>query len=257
MKYLIPLTSLCLLSSLSALPINNPAAPQLTFKGLWMREDAFAGVKMGYEKESVSNRGLFIQGEEPLKLNEASFLKNLGTFTLNYLDRLELYGSLGSIQGRLSYAPLFTPLLNLYELKSGWVAGCGGRLLLSQWGNCVLGMDGKAEWINPHVNLAIQAGSPLKESYAFQAFEWQTSLALSYTANFLTPYIGAKYSSMKGTLKALTSPINPQDVLKLKSSHRLGMSIGFTLSPGSLFDITFESQMIDEEGWLVGGQLKF
>ncbi|MGR3973827.1 MAG: hypothetical protein QRY72_04600 [Candidatus Rhabdochlamydia sp.] len=250
MKYLTLISTLLTTFSLHALPIGNPSAPQITFQGLFLEDDAFAGAKLGYEKRVISNRELFIKAPLNVTLSEASLMKDLGTLTLNYLDRLEIHGSLGSVQGKLAYLLPLSFDQEVYVLKQGYLAGCGGKLLLSQWGNCVLGMDGKVEWLYPHVSSVISKSQDL---LSLHAFEWQTALAVSYTTEWLTPYIGTKYSSFKATLEShgIDSPLH------LRSSHRWGMSIGFTLSPGTLFDVSFESQLIDEEGWMVGGNLRF
>jgi hypothetical protein len=177
--------------------------------------------------------------------------------TLNYMDRAELYGSVGSMTGELSNRPRPDNKRRQYQTHDGWTAGTGGRFLLAQWGNTVIGIDGKIQWANPGMKWEAVDGQSHNTGGHLKYCEWQVSFALSYTVKWLTPYIAAKYSNVHAKITDIHRTVYHHSRFKMMNRDRFGLALGFTASPGKKFDLFAEVQMIDEQALSFGGNLKF
>lgn len=256
MKYLRVLF-LIALKSLSALTVGNPAEPQIINQGFWIAQDASIGVKVGYEGDRVADRKLRAYGKAHGRIDTTELSFDQGIFVLNYLDRVELYGSVGSMNGEVSHRPHLDHKRRKYQTHGGWTAGGGGRLLLAQWGQTVIGVDGKVQYGNPGIKWMAVDGNSSNTGGHLKYCEWQASFAVSYTADWLTPYLGVKYSNVHATIKGISPAIYPHSHFKMLSRDRFGMAVGFTISPGKKFDLFAEVQMIDEQAVSFGGNVRF
>src|SRR5690349_10377412 len=91
--------------SLIALTVGNPAQPQIIDQGFWIPQDALVGVKVGYEGDRVQNRKMRANGGAHGRIDAMTLSFDQGVVILNYMDRLELYGSVGSMHGEVSHRP--------------------------------------------------------------------------------------------------------------------------------------------------------
>lgn len=256
MKYLIAILS-CLASSLVALPVGNPAEPQIIDQGFWISQDALVGVKLGYEGDRVADRKMRANGNAHGRVDQMSLAFDQGVITFNYLDRLELYGSLGSMNGELSLRPRIDNQRRHYQTHDGLTAGGGGRFLLAQWGKAVIGIDGKVQWGNPGMKWVTVNGQSFNTGGHLKYLEWQVSFALSYTVDWLTPYLGVKYSNAHATVNKISRAVYPRSHFNMMNRDRFGMALGATLSPCKKFDLFAEVQMIDEQAFSFGGNVRF
>lgn len=256
MKYLI-LFSLCLCGSLSALYMGNPAEPQIIDQGFWISQDASFSVKVGYQGDRVADRKMRANGNAKGRIDNMTLSFDQGVVTFGYLDRAEIYGSVGSMNGELSNRPHSDNKRREYQTHDGWTAGTGGRFLLAQWGKTVIGIDGKIQWSNPGMKWMAVDGMSKNTGGHLHYCEWQASFAVSYTADWLTPYLGVKYSNVHASVNGIPAVIYPHSEFKMINRNRFGFAIGCTLSPGKKFDLFAEVQMIDEQSLSFGGNLKF
>lgn len=256
MKYLTALW-ICMTCYLTALPVGNPAEPQMIDQGFWISQDALVGIKVGYEGDRVADRKMRANGNARGRIDEMLLTLDQGVVTLNYLDRLELYGSVGSMNGELSFRPHFDQQRRHYQTHDGWTAGGGGRFLLAQWGKAVIGIDGKIQWANPGMKWVTVNGQSFNTGGHLKYLEWQVSFALSYTADWLTPYLGVKYSNAHATVNGISKAVYSHSHFNMINRDRFGIALGATLSPCKKFDIFAEVQMIDEQAFSLGGNLRF
>ncbi|MGH2611641.1 MAG: hypothetical protein ACRDFB_01165, partial [Rhabdochlamydiaceae bacterium] len=194
MKYLMFfLLTLC--SSLAALYMGNPAEPQIIDQGFWISQNASFGIKVGYQGSRVTDRKMRANGNTHGRIDNMLLAFDQGVITFNYLDRVEVYGSTGSMNGELSNRPHLDNKRRQYHTHDGWTAGAGGRFLLAQWKKAIIGIDGKIQWSNPGMKWMAVDGISKNTGGHLKYCEWQTSFAISYTADWLTPYLGVKYSN--------------------------------------------------------------
>ena len=237
-------------TSLSALYMGNPAEPQIIDKGFWIPQDCTAGAKIGYQGDRVADRKL-----KSIDRTKLSF--DQGVVVFNFLDRVEIYGSGGSMNGTLTNRPHSDSARRKYQTQDGWTAGCGGRILLAQWGKAAIGIDGKIQWGNPVIKWMSIDGASTNTTGHLKYCEWQASFAVSYTAVWLTPYIGFKYSNVHAAISGIPSAIYHRSQIKMANRDRFGLALGANLSPAKKFDIFAEVQLIDEQAISFGGNLRF
>ncbi len=246
-----------LMGSLPALYMGNPAEPQIIDQGFWISQEASFGVKAGYQGDRVADRKMRANGGAHGRIDNMTLSMDQGVLAFGYLDRVEIYGSAGSMNGELSNRPHFDNKRRQYQTHDGWTAGAGGRFLLAQWGKTVIGIDGKIQWGNPGMKWMAVDGESKNTGGHLKYCEWQASFAMSYTADWLTPYLGVKYSNVHASVNGIPNFIYPHAQFKMINRDRFGLAIGCTLSPCKKFDLFAEVQMIDEQGLSFGGNLKF
>lgn len=254
MKYTILLLTLSV-ASLSALNMGNPAETQIIDEGFWIPQDCTFGAKLGYLGDRVADRKLKASGQGHIDRTKLSFDQAVVVF--NFLDRVELYGSGGSVHGSVTNRPHSDTARRKYQTQEGWTAGCGGRILLAQWGKAVIGIDGKVQWGNPVIKWMSIDGVSANTTGHLKYCEWQASFAVSYTVDWLTPYLGVKYSNVHAQISGIPREVYHHPSFKMINRDRFGLALGATLSPGKKFDIFAEVQLIDEQSLSFGGSLRF
>ena len=183
---------------------------------------------------------------------------NQGVFTLDILDRLEVYASLGSFTTELWHRPQSQGGgRREYESHDRWTVGGGLRVVLMQWGNTTLGVDGTAQYATPYMKWSALNGVPSARNSRLRYLEWQTSMALSHAIGIFSPYLGITYSKVAASFRGIPSTILSSAHIKMHNRDRFGLVLGCTLSPGKKFDLTFEARLISEEATTAAGNIKF
>jgi hypothetical protein len=237
--------------------MGNPAEPQIIDQGFWIAQDASFGVKMGYRGDRVGDRKMRAHGNAHGRIDNMTLSFDQGVLSFGYIDRVEIYGSAGSVCGELSNRPHSDNKRRQYQTHNGWTAGAGGQFLLAQWGKTVIGIDGKIQWGNPGMKWMAVDGVSKNTGGHLKSCEWQVSFAVSHTADWLTPYLGVKYSNVHMAVSGIPKAIYPHSKVNMTNRDRFGLALGCTLSPGKKFDLFAEVQMFDEQALSFGGNLKF
>ena len=129
---------------------------------------------------------------------------NQGIVTLNFIDRVEIYGLFGTIKMDLLQRPLPNVQLE-YQTNNHFVWGVGGRAILLYWGEVVLGIDAKYLASPLKIDQIFQNSIPRSASGAdFHYSEWQIGLGLAYELEFLVPYVGLTYSYVSAELNHIS-----------------------------------------------------
>jgi major outer membrane protein len=251
------LVFLLLPSFLLALSMGNPGAPEIIDQGFFIPQSSSFGVKIGYQGDRIFDRLLRSQGKARGRVDHCNLQMDQGVLTLNYLDRFELYGSVGSMRSCFWLRPKTDQKRREFETHDNVTGGSGGRLLLAQWGNTGIGIDGKIQWGQPAIKWVTVDGVSSASGAHLTYREWQTSLAVFHTVGIFSPYLGAKYSSVHANVDGLSHKQYPHSHFKMVSRRRFGMALGCTLSSGKKFDLFAEVEMIDEQGISFGGNIKF
>jgi hypothetical protein len=241
----------------SALYLGNPAEPQLIEEGLFTEPDHMAAGKIGYQGDWVSDRKLRGQGDGRGRIDQFEVWMNQGVATLNFIDRIELSASLGSMTTTFSQRRHADGILRQFQTHDGLTVGTGLSLLLMQWKNTILGIDGKYQYSTPHLKWVSVNGTGHASGGKVVDREWQVGMALSYTADLFTPYIGASYSSVHARVSGLSGAVYPDSHFEMRSRHRFGLAVGCSLSQTKKIDLTLEARMIDEQAVTGAINIKF
>ncbi len=244
-------------SLLSALYMGNPAESEIIDTGFFISPDCSVGVKIGYQGDWVFDRLLKSYAGSHGKIDHFEILMNQGAVILNYLDRFEIYGTVGSMRNHFWYRPHVDHKRREFETNNHWTAGGGARFLVAEWGNTGLGVDGKVQYGKPPIEWITVNGVSSSSSGHVIYREWQGSVAAYHTLGLFTPYLGVKYTNIHANVVGLSKSVYPHRHFKMTNRSRFGMALGCTLSQGKKVDVNLEVQLIDEQGLTFGGNIKF
>ena len=248
--------------AVSAAPVGNPSAPALIQKGIFASSDTWIDARTGYEGDFVADGRMDQLGGARVDSYEQD--TNSGTFTLNFLGRLDLYGVFGSSKAEANWrfensaAQTITRIET--QTKSHFLWAVGSRALLYEWGNVSLGVGGRYSFCNYTPSWLTANGIDQSVTGAdFLWKEWQVNLDLSYKIDFLIPYVGVKYSYAEAKLKGFPTPISAglAGENSFKTRVPVGVYVGCTLSNGSYFMLNLEGRLVDEEAVTVSGDFRF
>lgn len=254
--FLIPL-------ALQSSPVGGSATSQIIGEGFVLSRNSIAHFRLGYEGDFV----------EDGKLDQVRFGKgrvdafcqrtNSGLLTLNFLDRLDLFGGAGSsylstafrfidpdeITNRVQIDTFHRPLLFV-----------GAKGTLFEKGPFSLGMATRFATARYQPSLWMVNGEILEsDKTRLQWDHCQVSLDLSYKVNILTPYIGMKYSSSRVKFHHFTQAIAPNNstVNRMEQKEPVGFFLGMLISSGKLAMLSAEFRFLDEESWTISSDFRF
>lgn len=263
-KFAVLIAAMVASTTLYAAPVGNTSAPELIQEGFFISCDSWINFRVGYEGDFVADGRMkqFDQGHGRVDSYQQD--TNSGTFTLNILDRLDIYGVFGSSRTqadwRFSDLAARTVTRIDMETKYNFLWGAGARAILYEWCNTSLGLGGRYSSCNYHPVWLTADGlvQPVAGTH-FDWREWQINLDVSYKIDLFTPYIGLKYSNARTRLKNFAISIS-QDLTGTNSFENripVGLYVGCTLSTGQYFMLNIEGRLIDEEAVTISGDLRF
>lgn len=251
------------LSNLESAPVGNTASPQLIQDGFIIPVDSWADFRLGYEGDFVSDARLKQTVESSGRVDNYSQNNNSGTFTLNILDRIDIYGVFGSSRtcAEWRFSDQDDSIHNAeLETFNEFLWAVGGRAILFEWNHCDLGFGGRysknrnqPSWLTVDgVNVPVRGAQVIWR-------EWQLNFDLSYHIDLFTPYLGIKYSNLKSHLTEFTTSISnsgqPQNTFKNRVP--VGLYLGCGLTNRKYFMLNLEARLVDEEAVTVSGDLRF
>jgi hypothetical protein len=260
-KFYQPILTLLLISLFNcaqALYLGNPASPSDIDEGFYIDQDAFIGLKVGYQVDFVFDRGLKSYAGARSRVDQFQAQYNQGVATFNFIDRIEAYVSAGAFEATFSHRPKPAHSRREYQTNDKLTWGAGGRAIIYEWKECCLSLEGGYQWAYPRIKWDAFNGTSFTTDAKMLYKEWQVGLGVSRQIEMFIPYAALKYSMVHARVSSLRSN------LQLKTSHfkmtnrdHFGLVLGCTLTPGKYFDITVESRMIDEEALTLAGNMKF
>lgn len=243
-------------------PVGNTAAPQLIQKGFFISYNSWINFRIGYEGDFVADGRMKQYDQGTGRVDTYQQRTNSGTFTLNILDRLDFYGVFGSsctkADWRFAASGIVTRIE--FETNDSFLWASGARAILYEWYNTSLGCGGHYSSCNyQSLWLTSDGISQSVEGAHFNWREWQINLDISYKIDFLTPYIGLKYSHGRTYLTDFGVPISGDRVGANSFENRIpiGLYVGCTLSSGKYFMLNLEGRLVDEEAVTVSGDFRF
>ena len=255
--------TLLLAGSLCAAPVGNSYAPKLIEEGFFIPKDFCVNARSGYEGDFVADGKMeqFRQGSG--RVDSYSQETNSGTITFNAVNRLDLFGILGS--SRTSADWRFTDSeggVHRIELETNYdfLWGAGARAILFEWTNTCLTLGGRYEFAQYFPSWLTSDGIPQSVSNSKLHWrEWQIDLDLSYKIDIFAPYIGVKYSNARTKISGFSTPISESGTGtdQFKNKIPVGVFIGCGLSSSKYFMLNIEGRLVDEEAVTVSGDIKF
>lgn len=254
---------LTIASTLFAAPVGNPSFPRLLQEGYIIPCNSWVDLRLGYEGDFIGDACLKQYDEGHGRVDNYEQNTNSGTVTLNFNDRLDIYGVFGSSRATCDWRFRLPDLTySQVEMETGYhfLWGVGGRCALFEWGNTILGLGGrysaanmKPVWMT--INGALTSAAETHLRYR----EWQIDSDLSYKVDIFIPYFGLKYSSnhtRMGTFPVAISN-SGSGSLHMKNRKPVGIVIGCALTTGKYFMLNVEGRLIDEMAATIAGDFRF
>jgi hypothetical protein len=247
---------------LCASPVGNPAAPQLIREGFVIPSDYWFSIRAGYEGDFVGDERMKQTTEGSGRVDNYTQNTNSGTLTLNIVDRVDVYGLLGSsrMEADWRFSSAGTVARAQMQSKYRLLWGVGARAILYEWGNAILGLGGRYSGSIPKPFWMTINGTPVSVAGGQVRWnEWQIDLDLAYKIELFTPYVGIKYANARTKLKGFRIPIANKGTgsLHMESRTPVGVVIGCSLSTGQYFMFNVEGRLIDEEAITVSADIRF
>lgn len=243
---------------LSALYMGNPDEPEIIQTAIFTPEDAIVKFKLGYQGDFVFDRRLKAYDGVQGRIDTCSFHTDQGVLTLTFLDRIDVYGSVGAIETEFSHRPKIDHNRREYQSNYSTTWGVGGRLVLFTWDNTTLGMQGGFQWANPHIKWDALNGTAFTTDAVMRYREWQIAAGVSHQIDLFIPYLGIQYSNVHALLSQLRPDLElGRSHFRMRNRDYFGLVVGCTLSPGKWIDLTIEVRMIDEQALSLAGNAKF
>lgn len=261
---------LLFLLSLLVLPLHlfslyngNPSLPMMPEVGLFIPKEKWIGFKAGYQFDNVYDRKLHMEGQHldgcRKSVQKYESLTNFGVATINFNDRVEVFGNLGSMSCEISHHP-FSDTRISYHTPTHFIWGVGGRAILAYWGDLQVALNAAYAQSDLQLSSLKVNGSSYPKGHAEIDFsEWQVGIGVSYRLKWFIPYIGADYSDFRARIEHLDSIelLIPSKHVTFKETYPLGIFLGFGLSPHRAFSFNAEARFINENAVSLSADFKF
>ncbi|HSX38546.1 MAG TPA: hypothetical protein VLE95_06925 [Chlamydiales bacterium] len=247
---------------LQAMLIGNPAEPSLEKQGIIASSGSWISLRLAFLEDFVYHQRF----KDEFNINGCASTKtfaklstNAGMATLNFEERLDLYGIFGSSCLSLNQ-----------EMKSkqqfSW--GFGGKLLLFEMHNLSFGLDIKYFAANqkPLCFLCEGLAFNLVDEFQFKYSETQFALGACLRYTYIAPYVHATY---------LIAKIEPEPIIALVrwpleetilvdavcksivAQRRWGLAVGATLLSDSKASLSVESRMFNQNAIDINLDVRF
>lgn len=240
---------------------GSPDLPNTAKEGLFIPKECSFGLKVGFQNDYVFDKSLKVANRASArKIEVFNYYLQQGLLTLNFINRFEAYGSLGSIKFHIE--PRNSGIVRqVYETKNEFTWGFGARGILFEFSNAALGLDFKYQGSSPSLQWVSHNGVPREtlDGAYLRYREWQLGLGLSYALEMFTPYIGATYNQSTAQYKNLPNDFLPDHKrhFSVNSKKKFGMAVGTTLSTGKAFELDLEARMINETAVSAAANVRF
>jgi hypothetical protein len=240
-----------------ALYNGNPVEPAAIEQGLFLEEDNLFSAKAGYQGTYVFDRKLRAYDGAKGRIDQCQLLFNQAVVTVNVFDRIEVYGTIGSMNAFLSHRPHVDMRRREYQTSDHPTWGVGARGLLMNWGNTSLGVNGSYQWGRPHVKWIAVDGVSQTTAAVLKYREWQVGIGVAHQVDVFIPYISLVYSHVHARMEHLRASVLPRSSFDMRNRDHFGMALGCTLTTERVFDLTVEGRVFDEQAVTLAGNLKF
>lgn len=225
-------------------------------EGVFFKCSDLVGIKVGYLGDITLDKSLSTSSKRSLLSIESFFSqREQGTVTINFINRFEVYSSLGSM--RLKAEPKINKNSQLtLATANQFTWGLGGRGVIFDYQKVSLGIDIKYQSFSPCMKYAHNNSAPqeLYKKARLKYREWQIGLGASYDNPCFSPYIGALYNQTSARFSEL---FTQKTALFFHSRKKFGMAAGVMISSGKVFELDLEARMICENAVSACGNFRF
>lgn len=230
--------------------VGNPAQPGLQTNSIFNMKERSVSFRAGYLDDWVYEER-FQDEFKPLGATQTRTFMKMSTYagilTLNFTNRLDLYGIVGSSRLQID-EEIFT--------KRALAWGVGGKLIIFQEGNFFLGTDFKYFETNQKPKYFVVDGLPynIVSNYRLQYYEVQAALGIAYRISVFAPYLNATYLVSHITpnpLLVLVRLPDEDEVVDVASKSVIikkpwGMAIGLTLIDKAKATLAVECRLFNQ-----------
>ena len=262
-RLLIVVVAILSVSIVYAGPAGNPSAPQLVEEGFFIYRDCWMNFRIGYEGSFTTDARMKQTSESFGKVDNFHQEYNAGTFTLNILERVDIFGVFASARMKADWriSPVAEAMRIEAQSRYRFLWAAGGNILLFDWGNTGFGIAGRYTSTNPDLEWLAGNGTGFATTGAkFRYCQWQVDLAFSHRIDIFIPYVGIKFSGSRARIRTLTSRSianNGSGSIHMRNKDYVGAVIGTTLTSGKCFMLNIEGRFVDEEAVSITGEFRF
>jgi hypothetical protein len=248
---------------LFALYNGNPSEANMPELGLWVSNDDWWGIKLGYEWDNTFDKRTKADNRQSSvrdRYDNYSSLKNQGVLTFNVSDRFEFYTKLGAMKLEITQRPIDTVRLQ-YFTDNQFLWTVGGRIILVYWEEMVMGVNALYSGSFMRVSEILENGATRRTSGArYKYNEWQIGVGFSREIGIFVPYVGLAYASMHSNLYNI--PDDPNFAFQIADEDVVNrepfiLFLGVGLTKGENVSVNLESRMVGEKAISLSGSLRF
>jgi hypothetical protein len=253
---------------LQALATSNPETPSMIQEGFFFSSSCPVSLRAGYEGSFVFDRRMKQENPAGGRIDNLKMDSHLGLAIVNLWKRWDLFGGAGQARLRSDWR-FEAPDANIYridlETHYGFTWTIGTDFICYQWKGAIISLGGRYEQSKPSLLWITRDGQPftVDKGSEMDWKEWQANASISYKIDFLIPYIGVKYSKVRGTVTTIQGELivpiasDGGESLKMESRKNWGMVLGCGLSNSKYFQLNVEARLFDEEAGTVYGDFRF
>ena len=252
-----------LLAQISAFALynGNVSLPMMPHRGVFISKNACFGCKAGYELDFVyqSHLELDTQPFSKKQIHDYNSLTQFGVLTLNFNDRVEIFGNLGALSCHWNHRIDSTHKIS-YKADPSWAWGVGGRAILAYWGDLQLGVNASYVQSHPSLSSVKVNGQAFSHKGAhIDINPWGVGAGVSYRFGWFIPYIGINYLHQILEVEDLDSLafLLPKEKTQCKNEQPMGLFLGMGVGPEVGFSMNVEARLINEYGCSVSADFKF
>ncbi|HSX37418.1 MAG TPA: hypothetical protein VLE95_01135 [Chlamydiales bacterium] len=247
---------------LYAAPVGNTMAPALIQEGFVIPCDSWVDLRIGYEGDFVGDGRMEQIEQGSGRVDTFQQYTNSATFTFNALDRVDLFGILGSSRVCADWRYDLSEAITRIQIETlyHFLWGIGGRVLLFEWEKMGLGFGGRYSYCHYRPSWLTTNAVPISTEGARVTWrQWQIDLSLSYQIDLFTPYLGVKYSNETVKLGIFSVPVSSSGlgINHFENKNPVGIYIGCSISNCKYFMLNIEGRLIDEDAVTISGDLRF
>ncbi|MEN9344053.1 MAG: major outer membrane protein [Chlamydiota bacterium] len=258
MKMRLLLVQIFAFSFIHALYLGNVDSPGAITTGIWIPQESLVGVKLGYQADFIIDRRLKSYGGLRSRMDTFQAQLNQGVLTLMVANRVEAYGSVGSMQATFSHRPAPSYLQREYQTSYKTTWGFGARAVVYDGKYCAIGVSGAYQYAKLPLKWDALSGTTFRTNADLHYQEWQVGTGISKQIDIFIPYLAVKYSNVWAKTAIISPDLElPVRHITMKNRDYFGLVVGCTFTTGSDFGLTLESRFIDEQAFTLALDLSF
>jgi len=249
------------LADLAAILVGNPSQPAMQNTGVIRARPSGWSFRLAYLGDYVYRQRFNDEFRMAGCVETPSYIQlwtQAGMLTLNFRERVDLYGILGGSRLQID-KDVFT------SQQLSW--GMGGKLIIIHEGLLRVGVDIKYFQTDqkPLYFLCDHMAYNLVSNFHFDYHEIQAAMGISYRTKYLSPYVNATYLIAKLEPQPLIARVRvPQidfdvDVVSKSviGTRRWGIALGATLVASRKASLAIEWRAFNQNSVDVTGEIRF